>query len=60
MLQSAQLVEKDANTDEAILEIEKELNKELLAMNKRDEISDQLYSKMRSTGMVTRQFVRFS
>ena len=43
-------MKKDATTDEVILKIEKELNKELLAMNKRDEISDQLYSKMRSTG----------
>ena len=44
------LRKKDATTDEVILKIEKELNKELLAMNKRDEISDQLYSKMRSRG----------
>ena len=43
-------MKKDATTDEIILKIEKEFNKELLAMNKRDEISDQLYSKMRSTG----------
>ena len=47
---SAQFLKKDVITDELILRIEKELNKELLAMNKRDEISDQLYSKMRSTG----------
>ena len=50
LLQSAQFVKKDASTDEVILKIEKEINKELLAMNKRDEISDQLYSKRRSTG----------
>ena len=50
LLQSAQFVKKDATTDEVILKIEKELIKELLAMNKRDEISDQLYYKMRSTG----------
>ena len=50
LLQSAQFVKKDATTDEVILKMEKELNKELLAMNKRDEISDQLYSEMRSTG----------
>ena len=49
-LQSAQFAKKDATTDEVILKVEKELNKELLAMNKRDKISDQLYSKMRSTG----------
>ena len=50
LLQSAQFLKKDTTTDEVILKIEKELNKELLAMNKRDEIIDQLYSKMRSTG----------
>ena len=50
LLQSAQFVKKEANTDGVILKIEKELKKELLAMNKRDEISDQLYPKMRSTG----------
>ena len=53
-LQSAQTDQidqkKDATTDEVILKIEKELNKELLAMNKREQISEQLYSKMRSTG----------
>ena len=50
LLQSAQFLEKETTTDEVILKIEKELNKKLLAMNKKDEISDQLYSKMRSTG----------
>ena len=50
LMQSAQFVKKDATTDEVILKIEKELNKQFLAMNKRGEISDQLYSKMRSTG----------
>ena len=50
MLQSDQLLKKDATTDEVILKIEKELSKKLLAMNKRDEISDKLYSNMRSSG----------
>ena len=50
LLQSAPFVTKDAITDEVILKIEKELNKELIAMNKGDEISDQLCSKVRSTG----------
>ena len=50
LLQSAQFVKKDATTEEFILKTEKELNKELLVMNKKDEISDQLYSKMRSIG----------
>ena len=45
LLQSAQfLKKKDATTDEVILKIKKEPNKELLAMDKRDKISDQLYS----------------
>ena len=35
LLQSAQFLKKDATTDEVILKIEKELNKETLAMNKR-------------------------
>ena len=33
--------EKNATTDEVILKIEKEINKELLTMNKKDEKSDQ-------------------
>ena len=41
LLQSAQFVKTDANTDEVILKIEKEFNEELLAMNKRNEIIDQ-------------------
>ena len=43
-------MKKDATTDEVILKIEKKLNKELVAMNKKDQISDQLCSEMRSTG----------
>ena len=50
LLQSAQFLKKEATTDEVILKIEKELNEELLAMNKKDEISDQLCSELRSTG----------
>ena len=50
LVQSAQFVKEDATTDEVMLKTEKEFNKELLAMNERDEISDQLYSKLRSTG----------
>ena len=34
LLQSAQFVIKDATTDKVILKTEKELNRELLAMNK--------------------------
>ena len=50
LLQSAQFLKKDATTDEVKPKIEKELNQELQAMNKRDKISDQLSSKMRSAG----------
>ena len=39
---------KKRPADELILKIEKKLNKELIAINKRDEISDQLYSEVRS------------
>ena len=42
LFQSAQFMKKDASTDEVILKAVKELIKELLAMNKRDKISDQL------------------
>ena len=43
-------LKKESTTEEVILKIEKELNKVILTMNKRDKISDQFYSKMRSTG----------
>ena len=49
LLQSAQFAKKEATTDGVILKIEKDFKKELLAMNKRDEISDLLYPKMWST-----------
>ena len=48
--QSAHFLKKRATSDELILKIEKKLHNELLAMNKRDEITDQIFSKMRSTG----------
>ena len=41
LLQSAQFAKKDATTDDVMLKVEKELNKGLLAMSKRDKISDQ-------------------
>ena len=50
LLKSAQFLKKAATTDEVILKNENELNKELLSMNKRDDESDQLYFKVRSTG----------
>ena len=48
LFQSPQFLKKEAITDEVILKIEKELKKELLDMNKREEISDQLSSKKTS------------
>ena len=50
LLQSAQFMKKEATADEVTLKIEKELSKELFSMNRKDEISDQLYSKLKSTG----------
>ena len=49
-LQAEQFSERKNLTDSVIMKIEKDINKELLAMKKKDEIIDQLYSKMRSTG----------
>ena len=43
------ILKLEATTDEFIMKIEKEINKKLLVMNKRDEIIDQIDSKMRST-----------
>ena len=43
LLQSAQ------SLNEVILKFEKELDKELPAMNKREEVSDQIFSNRRST-----------
>ena len=33
-----------------VMKIEKDINKELLAMKKKDEIDEALYSRLRSTG----------
>ena len=49
LMQSAQFLNKEAITDEVILKTEKELNKKLLARNKKEKTSDQLYSKLRYT-----------
>ena len=42
------------------MKIQKELSKQLLAMTKREEIIDQLDSKMRSTNRGKSPLVRFS
>ena len=49
-LQTEQFSEKKNLTDSVILKIEKDINKELVAMEKKDEISEALYSRLRSTG----------
>ena len=56
-LQSAQFLKNDATTDEVKLKDEKKINKEILAMNKRDEISYILRSGQQGA---TLPFVRFS
>ncbi|XP_063728136.1 uncharacterized protein LOC134855525 [Symsagittifera roscoffensis] len=50
LLQSEQLSEKPGLTDSVVMKIEKEINKELLAMKKKDEIDEAVYSRLRSTG----------
>ena len=49
LLQSAQFLKNEATADEMILKSEEKVNQELLALNKRDDIIDHFYPKMRST-----------
>ena len=53
LLDPKQFSEKRRMTESIAVKIEKHINKELLAMKKRDEISENLYNnynKLRSTG----------
>ena len=50
LLQAEQFSERKNLTDSVIMKIEKDINKELLAMKKKDEISEALYTTLRSTG----------
>ena len=50
LLQAEQLSERKNLTDSVIMKIEKDINKELLAMKKKDEISEAMYNRLRSTG----------
>ena len=50
LLQAEQFSEKKNLTDSLIMKIENETNKELLAMKKKDKISEALYTRLRSTG----------
>ena len=48
-LQAEQFSERKNLTDSVIMKIEKDINKELLAMKKKDEISEAMYNRLRST-----------
>ena len=50
LLQVEPFSERKNLTDSVIMKIEKDINKELLAMKKKDEITEALYTKLRSTG----------
>ena len=49
-LDSNQFSESKGTSNAIILTIERDINKEILAMRKKDEISENLYTGMRSTG----------
>ena len=49
-LQVEQFNERKNLTDSVIMKIEKDINKELLALKKKDEISEAMYKRLRSTG----------
>ena len=49
-LDSNQFSKSKGTSDAIVLKIERDINKELLAMRKKDEISESLYTRMRSTG----------
>ena len=51
LLQAEQFSERKNLTDSVIMKIEKDINKKLLAMQKRDEISEAMYNRLRSTGV---------
>ena len=50
LLQAEQCSERKNLTDSVIVKIEKDINKELLAEKKKDEISEALNTRLRSTG----------
>ena len=50
LLQAEQFSERKNLTDSVIMKIEKDINKDLLAMKKKDEISEGMYNRLRSTG----------
>ena len=50
LLQAEQFSERKNLADSVIMKNEKDINKELLAIKKKDEISEALYTRLRSTG----------
>ena len=50
LLQAEQFSERKNLKDSVIMKIEKDISKEILAMKKKDEISEALYTRLRSTG----------
>ena len=50
LLQAEQFIERKNLTDSVIINIEEDINRELLAMKKKEEISEALYTRLRSTG----------
>ena len=50
LLQAEQFSERQNLTDSKVMRIEKDIKKELLAMKNKDEISEALYTRLRSTG----------
>ena len=50
LIQAEQLIERKNLTDSVIIKIEKDINREFLDMKKKDEISEALYARLRSTG----------
>ena len=49
-LQAEQFSERKNLTDSVITKIKKDISKELLAVKNKDEISEALYTRLRSTG----------
>ena len=50
LLQAEKFSERKNLTDSVIMKIEKDINKESLAMKKKDEIIEAMYNRLRSTG----------
>ena len=54
-LDSNQFSKSKGTSDAIVLKIERDINKDWLAMRKKDEISENLYTRMGSTGGAARQ-----